>query len=161
MSCPDLCSQTRFQHSWLIYGLLWFLTSGPLFSKGDIRCGNTDDSYPLELCASLSLARAILGTVSVSTCRWPSVPEGCSSSSAKLDALATCFSHDSLHTFTGITFCTWDMLPYKMSLSLLALLKSHLTAQGFCSVSSKSIIVVISFFFFYGLLGACCLFYFV
>lgn len=137
MSCPDLRSQTTFQHSWLICGLLWFLTSGPLFSKGAIRQGNTDDSYPLELCICVWLARAIPGTVDVSTCRWPSLTEGCAFSNVSLDALATCFSHDILHSFAGITFCTWDMLPYRIFLSLLAWLKFHLTPQYFCSVSKK------------------------
>lgn len=67
-------------------------------------------------------------------------------SCVRLDALATCFSHDSFHTFSGITFCAWDTLPNKMSLALLALLGSWLTAQYFAmSARSKSIIIVIYF----------------
>lgn len=45
----------------------------------------------------------------------------------------------SLHAFAGIIFCTWDMLPFKILLSLPARLKFCLTTQYFCSVSKKSV----------------------
>lgn len=76
------------------------------------------------------------GTVNVSTCRQVPLPEGFSSSSTSPDALATCFSPESLLASAGVTICRWDTLPCG---TCLALLKSHLKTRLSCRVDKKQI----------------------